>query len=857
MQFYPHKGDLDTEDKQVKRTAYLKELNEMHQHKLSPIELDQKRDFIIQSDRAIQVSMYYTTWVKNLDVPGLRQWLKLMRNHMEHRPPKYSRWEWLLSMENHSCSVESAKVGPIFFKAWDQVFGAEKTAHGVYLAKIDLLDVIRTYTKLQNKLKPTKFGAIDSDLSQQGFEALESQLETYVSLGCLICFKHSCEHGFFTDDNSRERFALESGRLARRLAKYPRSRRISDNVCARKCWKNNQFVYVDPVRTWRYAEHKVLRAIYMSTAACLQDIDPICHAAVLLNRDCCDVHRKFENLGIAIPAQEPMFSYENEYNAPPRGFTRGDKPLSKYKLTKLTRDEEAQKVNWDHIHRPIDNVNGLRGCDHDGPCHPENENCYCATNGFLCEKYCGCSKSCPNKFQGCDCKVKDNICCSQTTYSTCICMQLNRECDPDLCGSCGIVERANPANVGDQNLSLTGCQNWSLQSGVEKRLVLGESQYGFGLFAAEDIKKNEFIIEYVGELVFGDEGERRYIRRQNLFERQESSSYNFTILEGCQVWVDAARYGNLSRFVNHEVKSKPACNVLTKICLVNGAFRVEFRAKKNIKAWEELLFDYGSTFAIGKQSSENGQSRKVARKTAPAGKNSDRSVEEIPETADSDREGDESSQETLSQKRKRVIKEGSEEDFYELTGSKASESSSFTSGRLRTRPHNTHQTKTAASENTASESGEPPQKRARSRPQEYHTTSFSRSVFSKPPPIRGEDLEQAVAPRCTRHVERQRVSIVISDSEDEVENIKIQNANEEGLKKEEDIQEQEDDAEQDGVTGEDDNEDDGEEKEKECSATPRREPSSRNRRQPARFDGEVIYGYKKRHRRKRVNGELV
>ncbi|KAG7127878.1 Histone-lysine N-methyltransferase EHMT1 like protein [Verticillium longisporum] len=124
----------------------------------------------------------------------------------------------------------------------------------------------------------------------------------------------------------------------------------------------------------------------------------------------------------------------------------------------------------------------------------------------------------------------------------------------------------------------------------------GKSQLdgcGYGLFTLEDIAQHEFVIEYTGELIMHDEGVRREARRGEVFDEGSFTSYVFSLLDSEGIWVDAAIYGNHSRYINHE---QDTYNVEPKILYVNGEYRIRFSATRNIQAGEELFFNYGNNF---------------------------------------------------------------------------------------------------------------------------------------------------------------------------------------------------------------------------------------------------------------------
>lgn len=221
-------------------------------------------------------------------------------------------------------------------------------------------------------------------------------------------------------------------------------------------------------------------------------------------------------------------------------------------------------------------------CDHDGPCKG-NKNCSCSKQGIYCEKGCGCDASCVERFPGCKCRPKGGRTCIGNDH--CLCYILRRECDPDLCGSCLVVDVLNPVNKKSKNEAWLDdrCKNCYIQRGVATKTWLAESEVegaGFGLFAGVDIKKHEFIGEYKGENVSATELKRREI--------VDDRTYYLFDLCG-DTTTDAGTKGNKIRFVNN---SSQHDNCIAHNMLCNMQVRIGLYATRDIKAGEELYFNY-------------------------------------------------------------------------------------------------------------------------------------------------------------------------------------------------------------------------------------------------------------------------
>jgi len=98
---------------------------------------------------------------------------------------------------------------------------------------------------------------------------------------------------------------------------------------------------------------------------------------------------------------------------------------------------------------------------------------------------------------------------------------------------------------------------------------------GWGLKSSVDIKKGQFVIEYVGELINEAECEARIA---NMIANNETNFYFLTIDK--DNIIDAGPKGNLARFMNHSCS--PNCE--TQKWDVNGSTRVGLFAKYDIPA---------------------------------------------------------------------------------------------------------------------------------------------------------------------------------------------------------------------------------------------------------------------------------
>jgi hypothetical protein len=592
LNFVPHLRDLaDHEESKYRR--WLENLESMDKTSgFATLSRQEKVHKTCQKERATILLLYLDHWLDKLGIENCSKatLIRYMASQTDAVTPQ-QKSSILNSYSDDTDSLRSAKVVRTFTEAFDRVFNdAEKWKEGaVTLRDVLLLDKsVDTIvdTKKWMKDTPSQAKAVADNAT------VESFLETYALLGCLICCSHSCEHGEYGVDNERKRFSIEViGGLEQILRKktiQPASKAGEDSPqkdhtpCSEECYLNGR--PGTRAKAWNETEIMLLKTFVATLSN--TNVQVQCATAVATGRPCWDVNRQYIKLEDHImPASSPPTPIKV-------------KPVHWYDRNKKMLLADWQEQTITHEHQRKDHFDP---CSHDGPC--TKDNCDCARYGIMCERFCRCTAAtCPIKFTGCACHSQGKTCLPrQKGERPCICVQLNRECDPALCGSCGATERADPRNADDEHLYSHGCQNCALQRGKSKSLVLGKSTIencGYGLFAAQDIAQDEFVVEYVGELISQDEGVRREARRGDVFDEESNSSYLFTLLEQEGIWVDAAIYGNLSRYINHhdDIGKGGGCNLTPKILYVGGEYRIKFSALRDIKVGDELFFNYGENF---------------------------------------------------------------------------------------------------------------------------------------------------------------------------------------------------------------------------------------------------------------------
>lgn len=594
LRFIPFLGD--TEGKKKTFTKLVTELEQAHTLK--------RQESGRKAEQLAQIRAYIDSWINNLALDiDRKQLLQYFFNESSEEidlEPKHKKL--LLASRGISQSPRTVRQCAIFSQAFDNVF--KYSLRDVIVEDKDLIEGMEASERPNDDISASPKDVRMNGTDEESVEPGSDRLNTYADMGCTICGAIWCQtHGDYTQQHLKNDGGNDSDTtdsedkgdysydfrpvimryddLLRkqdvRLAQKPPELDLEDSTdmpCSDNCYliiDSSKMEYdLSP------EDHAKIRGMAISLR---EKRKRPCDISFLLDLPCWQIQAELNTM-------EPRTVEINSPGRPRRPEWYDNK-------RKVLRDNWADSSRA-HLHQDLAQANP---CAHDGPCL---SNCQCYSSNVLCEALCGCADDCPRKWTGCSCHASGTLC----TTESCICILMNRECGPQ-CVSCGAVPRIDPANKYHDELFATGCQNVPLQRGVPRKVILGESQLaGFGLYLAESVRKGQFIMEYAGEVVSGNEAERRGI----IYDRKLLSF----LFDLNNEWVvDAARLGNNSRFINHAEYERDGLNCEAKIVLVNGEHRIKFVALRDLKEGEELLFNYGKKFA-----EKHGLSKKLPKANA-------------------------------------------------------------------------------------------------------------------------------------------------------------------------------------------------------------------------------------------------
>lgn len=137
------------------------------------------------------------------------------------------------------------------------------------------------------------------------------------------------------------------------------------------------------------------------------------------------------------------------------------------------------------------------------------------------------------------------------------------------------------------------CSNRVVQHGRQHPLVLFKTSNGsgWGVRTPVALRKGEFVCEYIGEIITSDEANERG-KAYDDKGRTYLFDLDYNTAQESEFTIDAANYGNISHFINHSCDP----NLAVFPCWIehlNVALpHLVFFTLRQIRAGEELSFDY-------------------------------------------------------------------------------------------------------------------------------------------------------------------------------------------------------------------------------------------------------------------------
>ncbi|XP_065930734.1 N-lysine methyltransferase KMT5A isoform X2 [Magallana gigas] len=120
------------------------------------------------------------------------------------------------------------------------------------------------------------------------------------------------------------------------------------------------------------------------------------------------------------------------------------------------------------------------------------------------------------------------------------------------------------------------------------KVELINRRIGYGVFATQNFPKGSFLVEYVGERIVPKEAEEREKKR-----KIKHTSYMFYFKWNGLKCIDETNTERKGKYIKDEEVGSPLNNCVMRLLVTENYPRLCLFANRDIKAGEELRYDYG------------------------------------------------------------------------------------------------------------------------------------------------------------------------------------------------------------------------------------------------------------------------
>lgn len=192
---------------------------------------------------------------------------------------------------------------------------------------------------------------------------------------------------------------------------------------------------------------------------------------------------------------------------------------------------------------------------------------------------------------GCNCKkncqLSDDCCNNMSGYSSVY--DLNKTI---------IISPGYPIFECNKKCKCTSeCNNRVVQLGSKVNVCIYKtSLYGWAVKTTQNIKKGQFVSQYIGEIITVNESEKRL--ENNSSSLDYMWNLDFDDVNNYKYIIDGSHYANFTYFINHSCNANLNVYAVWINCLDRNLPQLALFANRDILAGEQLTTDYFSRCAL-------------------------------------------------------------------------------------------------------------------------------------------------------------------------------------------------------------------------------------------------------------------